>query len=158
MRIARESPNQPDVVALVAALDAYQGALYPAASNYHLSIDALAQPNVLFAVVRDGNGVAIGCGAVVLFADYGELKRMYVEPAHRGHGLAQQLLQRLEDEANQRGCPLLRLETGVHQQQAIAFYARAGYLRCQRYGDYRADPLSVYMEKRLPASDPVCAR
>lgn len=149
MQITLESPDQPDVIALIAALDAYQGALYPPESNYHLSIDALRQPNVLFAVARDAGGVAVGCGAVVMLAHYGELKRMYVDPAQRGVGVAQQLLQRLENEAIQRNCPVLRLETGIHQQRAIAFYAAAGYAPCERYGDYPVDPLSVYMEKWL---------
>ena len=149
MQITLESPDQPEVIALIAALDAYQGALYPPESNYHLSIDALRQPNVLFAVARDAGGVAVGCGAVVMLAGYGELKRMYVDPAQRGLGLAQQLLQRLEHEATLRGCPVLRLETGIHQPRAIAFYAGAGYGPCGRYGDYPVDPLSVYMEKWL---------
>ena len=29
MQIAAQSPDQPEVIALIAALDAYQGALYP---------------------------------------------------------------------------------------------------------------------------------
>ena len=48
MQIALESADQPDVRALIDALDAYQGALYPAESNYHLSVDALTRPNVLY--------------------------------------------------------------------------------------------------------------
>ena len=59
------------MIALIAALDAYQGALYPPESNYHLSIDALLQPIVLFAVARDTGGVTVGCGAVVMLADHG---------------------------------------------------------------------------------------
>ena len=153
MQVTLEPPDQPEVITLIAALDAYQGALYPPESNYHLSIDALRQPNVLFAVARDAGGVAVGCGAVVMLADYGELKRMYVDPAQRGVGVAQQLLQNLEHEAAQCGCPVLRLETGIHQQRAIAFYAGAGYAQCERYGDYPVDPLSVYMEKRLVGAD-----
>ena len=50
MQVTLEPPDQPEVITLIAALDAYQGALYPPESNYHLSIDALRQPNVLFAV------------------------------------------------------------------------------------------------------------
>ena len=152
MQIALEAPDQPEVIALIAALDAYQGALYPPESNYHLSIDALRQPNVLFAVARDRDGAAVACGAVVMLRAYGELKRMYVDPAQRGLGVAQQLLQCLENHAAQRGCPVLRLETGIHQRRAIAFYASAGYGRCGRYGDYPVDPLSVYMEKTLASA------
>ena len=82
MQITRESPNQPDVIALIDALDAYQSSLYPAESNHLLDINSLTQPNVLFVVMRDApGGPAIGCGAVVLMGDYGEVKRMYVQPS-----------------------------------------------------------------------------
>lgn len=151
IRIQIERPDQPDVAALIASLDAYQGPLYPASSNYHLGVAALAQANVRFAVVRDAQGKAQGCGAVVLHDSYGELKRIYVEPAARGSGLAKLLLRFLERMANENGCPRLRLETGIHQPRAIAFYRRAGYVRCARYGDYPVDALSVYMEKPLRA-------
>ena len=149
MHLALESVDQPAVIALIAALDAYQGALYPPESNYHLSVEALKQQNVLFSVVRDDDGVALGCGAVVLLAGYGEIKRMYVSPAQRGGGIAKAIIALLEQEAARRDCTILRLETGIHQAEAIGLYERAGYNRCARYGDYPEDPLSVFMEKKI---------
>jgi putative acetyltransferase len=41
------------------------------------------------------------------------------------------------------------LETGPYQHQALGLYERLGYARRGPYGDYRDDPLSVFMEKRL---------
>ena len=149
MNLALESVDQPDVRALIDALDAYQGALYPPESNYHLSVEALMRPNVLFAVARDADRAALGCGAVVLLDGYGELKRMFVPPAQRGRGIAKSIITFLEAHAVQRNCYLLRLETGVHQPEAHGLYARAGYARRGPYGDYPDDPLSVFMEKKL---------
>ena len=149
MHIALESVDQPDVIALIDELDAYQGALYPAESNYHLSVEALKAANVLFTVARDDTGVVIGCGAVVLFDDYGELKRMFVPPAQRGRGIAKAIITFLEAHAVQRNCRLLRLETGIYQPEAHGLYARAGYARRGPYGDYPDDPLSVFMEKTI---------
>ena len=149
MNLALEPVDQPDVIALIDALDAYQGALYPAESNYHLSVEALKATNVLFVVARDDAGVAIGCGAIVLYDGYGELKRMFVPPAQRGGGIAKAIITYLEEHAAQRNCPLLRLETGIHQPEAHGLYARAGYERRGPYGDYPDDPLSVFMEKRI---------
>ena len=40
--------------------------------------------------------------------------------------------------------PVLRLETGIHQQAAIALYERMGYHAIPPFGDYRPDPLSVF--------------
>ena len=99
MHIALESPDQPEVIALIAELDAYQESLYPPESRHPLDIAALTQPNVVFAVARDAAGCAVGCGALVLSPGFGELKRMYVHPQYRGQGIAANLLARLEAEA-----------------------------------------------------------
>jgi putative acetyltransferase len=37
----------------------------------------------------------------------------------------------------------------VKQPEAIALYRSAGYKEIPPFGDYRLDPLSIFMEKRL---------
>ncbi|PIF73176.1 putative acetyltransferase [Variovorax sp. 54] len=147
MQISIENPNQPDVIQLIDDLDAYQKPLYPPESHYGIDLAALSAAHVLFAVARDDAGTAIGCGALVMNPGYGELKRMYVRPQNRGQGVAAKVLGFLEGEAKAHGCALFRLETGVSQPEALAFYARAGYARRERFGDYPDDPLSVFMQK-----------
>lgn len=149
MHIAFESPDQPAVIALIAELDAYHLTLYPPESVYALDLATLRLPHVKFAVVRDDAGAAVGCGAVVLTPEFGEIKRMYLRPEARGRGAASRLLRMLEDEARAAGCPRMTLETGPSQPPALALYARHGFRRCAPYGDYRDDPLSVFMEKPL---------
>lgn len=149
MNIALESPDQPEVIALIAELDAYQDTLYPPESRHALDLASLKQPNVLFAVARDSTGHAIGCGAIVLCAEFGELKRMYVSPRGRGLGVAKKLLALLESQAIGSGCKLLKLETGPFQHEALALYASAGYERRGPFGDYTNDPLSVFMQKHI---------
>lgn len=151
MAITFESPDQPEVIALITELDAYQDTLYPPESRYALDLAALKQPNVLFAVARDDAGYAIGCGALVLCPEFGELKRMYVSPRGRGQGVAKKLLALLESEAIASGCKVLKLETGPYQHEALALYTSAGYERRGPFGDYRNDPLSVFMQKTLLA-------
>lgn len=147
MDIKFETPNQPEVVALIDLLDAYQLSLYPPESVYALDMHALLQPNVLFAVARNSDGAAVACGAIVVTPAYGEVKRMFVHPAARGQGVAQRLLGMLETEALARGCRQFMLETGPSQPAAIGLYQRLGYRVRGPYGDYRDDPLSVFMEK-----------
>jgi putative acetyltransferase len=154
-RVAIESPNQSDVVALIGDLDAYQDALYPPEARYRLDLRALSKPNVLFAVARYADATAIGCGAIVLNSDYGEIKRMYVRPEVRGEGVAQQIIETLESTAHARGCRSFMLETGPHQAEALAFYAKQGYERSGPFGDYLEHPLSVFMCKHL-VLDPTC--
>lgn len=149
MIIRFESPDQADVIALIAELDAYQSALYPPESHHALDLTTVAAEQVLCAVARDQDGLALGCGAVVLNSEYGELKRMYVRPGNRGAGIAKQILLLLESAAKKSGCALLKLETGPHQAEALALYAFCGYERCAVFGDYSNDPLSIFMQKKV---------
>lgn len=93
----------------------------------------------------------VACGAVrPLEGDVGEVKRMYVEPAARGRGLARQLLAALEDAARRLGYLALRLETGDGQPEAVRLYESAGYRRIAPYGIYVESARSICFEKRLP--------
>lgn len=149
MPIALESPDQPDVHTLIAELDSYLYALYPAENVYALDVASLLQPNVLFAVARDDAGTALGCAAMLVTPEYGEIKRMYVRPAARGQGLARQLIVALEEEARFHECPAIVLETGPAQPEALALYERMGYQYCGAFGDYPEHPFSVFMRKAV---------
>ena len=154
VNLALERADQPDVVALIDALDAYQRPLYPPESHHGIDVAELLRPEVLFAVAREpaaaaGGGVAVGCAAVVLGPRHGELKRLFVLPERRGGGIGVALLAFLERAARERGCRRLMLETGVLQHEALTLYGRAGFAPCEPFGDYRPDPLSVFMYKDL---------
>ena len=149
MHVALESPDQPEVISLIAELDAYQDTLYPPESRHSLDLTSLKQPNVVFVVARSASGKAIGCGAVVVNAEYGELKRMYVHPQSRGEGVARKVLALLESTASSFGCKLFRLETGPSQPEALGLYASCGYERRGPFGKYTNDPLSVFMQKHI---------
>ena len=147
--IARERPDQPDVMRLIEALDAHAIALYPPESNHLLDVAALCEPSVTFLVVRAGDE-AVGCGAVLRdLRGWGEIKRMYVRPDQRGRGIGARVLAELETIARAGGLALLRLETGIHNTEALGLYRRAGFVECAAFGDYAPDPLSVFMEKRI---------
>jgi putative acetyltransferase len=151
MRIAFERPDQPEVVALIDELDAFQKPLYPPECHYGIDIEALMQPHVLFAVARTSQGEAVGCGAIVMNGDWGEIKRMFVRPAVRSQGVAQRIVAFLEAQALERAVTLVRLETGISQPDALRFYERAGYARRGPFADYPDDPYSIFMEKQLRA-------
>jgi len=147
--INAETPDQPEVRDMLARLDAYCAALYPAESNHLMDIALLLQGDVLFLVARDVDGGAVGCAALVNRQAYGEVKRMFVDERRRGLGTGSKLLEHLVMFARMSGLSMLRLETGIHQPEAISLYERAGFERCAPFGDYREDPLSLFMEKRL---------
>jgi putative acetyltransferase len=149
LTIRPEPPDQPDVIPLIEALDAQMTALYPPESNHLLDIAALSDPAVTFLVVRNGRK-AIGCGALLRDPrGWGEVKRMFVRPEQRGRGIGKRVVAELEAMARNARLPLLRLETGIHNVDAIGLYRGAGFTECPAFGDYAPDPLSVFMEKRV---------
>lgn len=134
---------------MLARLDAYCAALYPAESNHLMDIASLMQGDVLFLVARDVDGAPVGCAALVNRQEYGEVKRMFVDERKRGLGTGRKLLEHLVMFARMSGLSVLRLETGIHQPEAIGLYERLGFERRAPFGDYREDPLSLFMEMRL---------
>ena len=147
--IAPESPRQAEVVRLVEELDAYLTSLYPPESNHLLDVETLAQPDVRFLVARL-DGEIMGCVALrVDAAGSGEVKRLYVPPRARGLGIGRHLMAALETQARAEGLTLLRLETGIHQPEALGLFRAFGFREITAFPPYAPDPLSVFMEKAL---------
>lgn len=78
-----------------------------------------------------------------------EIKRMFVIPAGRGHGLARRILAALEADARAAGRTRMVLETGDKQPEAIALYTSSGYTPCAKFGHYRLYESSICMAKPL---------
>ena len=92
----------------------------------------------------------VACGGVCRFdAETAEIRRMYVVPERRGAGFSRRMLGALEDEARSLGYRRVRLETGVHQHEALGLYRSSGFEEIPRYGPYADDELSVCFEKPL---------
>lgn len=147
--ITAERPDTLDAIQLITELDAYLMPLYPAESRHGFSVDKLLQEAVAFFVIRHED-VPTCCGGIKLFdTGYGEVKRMYVRPQFRGLGFGKRMLNHVAEYAMQHGVKVLRLETGIHQSEAIGLYEQFGFQRIPPFGDYKEDPLSIFFEKRL---------
>jgi GNAT superfamily N-acetyltransferase len=147
--LTEESPDSFEAAQLLAELDALlQEQPYPAESRHAFSIEKLLREHVTFFIARCDDEPA-ACGGIKFFADYGEVKRMYVRSAWRGLGLGKAMLEHLAAYARAKGIEILRLETGIYQKEAIGLYEGFGFQRRPPFGEYREDPLSVYFEKRL---------
>ena len=155
--ICLERPDAEDASELIQELEAILAPQYPDESRHGYSVDKLIKQKVEFFVLRY-EGEAAGCAGVQFFNSegrmaFGEVKRMYVRPRFRGLGFGKLLLKKLEETAIARRVDILRLETGIHQTEAIQLYERHGFYRIGPFGEYRDDPLSRYFEKRvLPAT------
>ena len=113
-----------------------------------MSVEALCKKDVRFFAAQI-QGVYVGCAALALKEGNGEMKSMFVDPHHRGKGVAKVLMAALEREAISLGVDLMRLETGEMLKEAITLYTKFGFTRRGPFGDYRDDPASVFMEKSL---------
>ena len=96
------------------------------------------------------DGEAIACGGVGrLDETTGELRRMYVLPAHRSRGLGRAILEELENAGRALGYTRMRLETGNEAPEAISLYTSSGYEPIPCWGSFASDPKSRCFEKPL---------
>ena len=147
--IVSERPDTVDAHMLIAELETNLAPFYPAASRHGYSVEKLIQQGVAFFITRQDD-VPAGCGGVQFFgAEYGEVKRMFVRPQFRGLGLARLMLDHLEQYTREHHIHLLRLETGIHQKDAIRLYERMGFQNIPPFGEYMEDPLARFFEKHI---------
>jgi GNAT superfamily N-acetyltransferase len=101
-------------------------------------------------LVAEVSGVPAACGAWRAHGDgVAEIKRVYVEPAFRRQGLAQVLVAALERSASAAGHRSVVLNSGLRQPEALALYARLGYLPVPGYGIYAGAPEARFLGKDL---------
>lgn len=151
--IERVAAATEEIRQLLAELDQALSGPYLPEQRHALSVDQLFEDNVRFFAARL-DGVPVGCGGVAFYEGFAEVKRMFTRPTARRKGVAAALLQRLEAEARAEGHSVLRLETGMYQDEAIGFYERAGFERCAAFGDYldlspQGIETSVFYEKPI---------
>ncbi len=103
---------------------------YGGDDGLHVDYSELSPPRGLFLVARvDGHPVG-GVGVRPIGASeerFGEVKRLWVRPDQRRHGLAAALMSALETHARDHGFRQLYLETGEAQPEALAFYRATGW-------------------------------
>jgi len=77
-----------------------------------------------------------------------EMKRMYVRPAFRGHGIGLALAKEVIIEARKRGYKKMRLDSLPTMKEAQALYRSLGF---REIGPYRLNPVrgALFMELEL---------
>lgn len=128
--------------------------LSPPESVHALDVSRLKVPEVTFWTVRDGAQL-LGCGALKeLTPTHGEIKSMRTPASLRRRGAGRAVLLHILAEAERRGYSRLSLETGTAGSFTAAhrLYESVGFLHCGPFGDYKADPHSVFMTLELGSS------
>jgi putative acetyltransferase len=120
-------------------------------SAHALDVTGLQSPDISFWAIWDRDEL-LGVGALRrLTPDHGEIKSMHTTQSARRRGAGSAMLHHLIDTARAGGLSRLSLETGAWDYfiPARTFYKRHGFVECPPFGDYAADPNSVFMSLDL---------
>lgn len=114
---------------------------------------ALTRANAV-CLVAD-RGARLAGYALVYFHTGTSLARLYsiaVDPAFRGRGIGESLLERAEAAAAEHGSVTMRLEIRRDNRAGLKLYERMGYRQFGTYADYYEDHMdALRMEKSLVA-------
>ena len=122
-----------------------------AGSAHALDLDRLKAPDMKFWSAWDGDTL-LGVGALKQISpSHGEIKSMHTAQANRRSGVGSAMLRHIIEAARTMGITRLSLETGSWEyfQPARALYKSHGFVECPPFGDYVADPNSVFMTLEL---------
>jgi GNAT superfamily N-acetyltransferase len=149
--VATEPFDSDDARRLITELDEHLASRYPPEQRFgpNLKPEQIAAGLGTFVIARLDER-AVGCGALrKLDLTTAEVKRMYVEPEMRGHGVAKRVLEHLEVVGRDLGVERLVLETGIYQAEAIGLYHKAGFAPVRCWGEYAESVTSVCFEKKI---------
>tara|TARA_R110002012_G_scaffold53641_1_gene137811 strand:+ start:539 stop:988 length:450 start_codon:yes stop_codon:yes gene_type:complete len=148
MRLERTNSHSTAFKSMVIELDAFLAVTDGDEHSFYDQFNKLDQINEV--VVVYNNEMPVGCGALKKYDAYSiEIKRMYTKEAHRGNGIASQVLMELEQWARELSFKKCILETGINQPEAIALYKKRGYSLIDNYGQYAGKENSYCFEKKL---------
>jgi putative acetyltransferase len=120
-------------------------------SAHALDVEGLRAPGIAVWTIWEGDEL-LAVGAVKrLTGAHGELKAMHTAQAARRRGAGGAMVAHLIAEARAAGLTRLSLETGSWDYfiPARALYARHGFVPCDPFEGYRADPNSVFLTLTL---------
>jgi putative acetyltransferase len=101
-------------------------------------------------VLAHWNGQLAGCAGIKpLEEEVCELKRLFVRPEFRGHGIGRALCQHMIEEAHKRGYQRMRLDTLERLDSAVNLYRQLGFVDIAPYYDNPLEERVIYMEKSL---------
>ena len=110
-------------------------------------------PDGAFLVARraDAAGPPLGgVGVRAIHPGVGQIRRLWVDPGWRGHGVARALMAGVEDTARELGLTDLRLGTGDRQPEAVALYESSGWEQVHVGNDGRpVPPRNIWFVKQL---------
>lgn len=131
-------PEEPPASELLAEMALELNAMYWTSSRLDLPPvhpAELRPPGGVYLVAWEGERAVAGGAVRRMDEGVGEIKRMFVRPAARSHGVARQLLSALEASAQALGYRRVRLDTGPKQVHALSLYRQEGYVLIEPFNE-----------------------
>lgn len=143
IQITRADPDDPEVLAALAAYGDYLTATIPDEGPNPIQLplpDAPAyRPPHGAVLLARSDGFTLGTVSLhPLAPGLGEIKRLFIAPSARGLGLARRLMRAIEDEARALGYRNLKLDTNGALTKALALYHADGWQPCPPYSAFPA--------------------
>ncbi len=92
----------------------------------------------------------VGCTGMKKYAEHiVEIKRLWVEPAYRGMGIATKMMSEVEKKAIQNGFQKSILQTREIMHDAVSLYQKLGYRQILSYPPYDTLKEAVCYAKKL---------
>ncbi|AEW86854.1 N-acetyltransferase [Flavobacterium columnare] len=145
MRLLRSNSDHPDFKYLTKLFDEYLVDIDGEQKDFFTHFNNKYLENVL--IVYEDDQV-VGCGGYKEHTpNTVEIKRMFVHPEHRKKGIANLILNTIEDWAKQKGYQNFILETSPKLTNAISLYEKKGYKLIPNYDQYIGVENSICMKK-----------
>ncbi|GHE83532.1 GNAT family N-acetyltransferase [Thalassotalea profundi] len=151
MEIKIDDLSGGEVIALLKEHLADMYATSPPESVHALNVDALKSPEITFFSGWNDNKLQ-GCIAIKqLTPQHIEIKSMRTANASRKSGVGTALLSHALNAAIERGYQKVSLETGTQDffLPARKLYEKFGFTYCEPFSDYKLDPNSYFMTRKL---------
>lgn len=150
IELLRTTSSHPDFQNLVSQLDKELWERYPVLQAEYAPDNRVENISTVIIAYYKNKKHPIGCGCFKVFDETTvEIKRMFVDPAHREQGIAIAILSELEEWALELSFTRAILETGTNQPEAIHLYKKMGYTPIENYGPYIGRDTSICMAKEL---------
>jgi DNA-binding MarR family transcriptional regulator len=137
--VAEADPRGAAAGACLGAYYAELGRRFAAGFDVALSCDPesadMVRPRGTF-LLAVADGLPVGCvGLKGSGGPVAEIKRLWIDPAARGLGLAKRLMHDIENAARDLGIRTLRLDTNSALPEALTLYRRSGWVEIDRFND-----------------------
>jgi len=138
----RISVHSPAPAAVIAIIDT-------GIDDYNIAEAPLADVHPLHVIAEDPSGTVVGGAVGRTWGKCCELQQLWVSPPVRATGIGSRLMATFEQEARNRGCLLVYLDT--FSFQAPVFYQARGYQEVLRTSGFTGSVVKFTMQKSLLA-------